>query len=95
VKEHIAHIHIKDSYRDAETREEVYCWPGEGGGDVKQILKDLNATGYTGGLSIEPHMAVVYHDASIQAGEESRKANYIEYGRRLQSLLEELGIQVG
>ncbi len=95
VKNHIAHIHIKDSYRDAATGEEVYCWPGEGGGDVRRILEDLNKVGYDGGLSIEPHMTVVYHDDSVQASQESRMTNYIEYGRRLEALLSELGIGTG
>ena len=95
VKDHIAHIHIKDSYRDIETEEEVYCWPGEGGGDVRRILEDLKSRGYEGGLSIEPHMAVVYHDTSVRASEESRMANYVEYGKRLEGILKEIGIQTG
>ena len=95
VKNHIAHIHIKDSYRNPATGEEVYCWPGEGGGDVRRILEDLNKVGYDGGLSIEPHMAVVYHNDSVQASQESRMTNYIEYGRRLEALLLELGIETG
>ena len=92
VKKHIAHIHIKDSYRDVESGEEIYCWPGEGGGEVKRILKDLKSTAYNGGLSIEPHMAVVYHNNSVKASEESRMANYVEYGQRLEKLLKEIGI---
>jgi len=94
VKEHIAHIHIKDSYRDSENGEEVYCWPGEGHGDVKRILKDLKKRGYDGGLSIEPHMAVVYHDSSVLAPEESRRTNYVEYGQRLEQILKELEIDI-
>ncbi len=92
VKESIAHIHIKDSYRDAETGDEIYCWPGDGRGDVKRILEDLKSRGYNGGLSIEPHMAVVYHDNAVKASEESRMANYVEYGQKLEALLGELGI---
>lgn len=94
VKNHIAHVHIKDSYHDEQTGEEVYCWPGEGKGDVRRILADLESRGYDGGLSIEPHMAVVYHDSSVQAPEESRMANYVEYGKRLEAILSELGITV-
>ena len=91
VKKHIAHIHIKDSYRDTESGEEVYCWPTEGKGDVKRILEDLKAEGYSGGLSIEPHMAVVYHDNSVKASEESRMANYVDYGKRLEKILDKIG----
>jgi len=92
VKEHIAHIHIKDSCRDSANGEEIYCWPGEGSGDVMQILKDLKLRGYSGGLSIEPHMAVVYHDNSVKASQESRMANYVEYGQRMEALLWNLEI---
>jgi sugar phosphate isomerase/epimerase len=94
VKDHIAHVHIKDSYRDETSREECYSWPGEGKGDVRRILADLRSHGYDGGLSIEPHMAVVYHDRSVQSPEEERMANYVEYGRRLEALLSELEIPV-
>ncbi len=94
VKEYIAHIHIKDSYRNLDTGEEVYCWPGEGGGDVKRILGSLKSTAYNGGLSIEPHMAVVYHNNSVKASEESRMANYVEYGKWLERLLGEIGINI-
>jgi sugar phosphate isomerase/epimerase len=92
VKNHIAHVHIKDSRREAATGEELYCWPGEGDGDVRFVLDDLAKQGYDGGLSIEPHMAVVYHDSDVQAPREVRMANYVEYGRRLESLMDELGI---
>ncbi|MCK5249792.1 MAG: TIM barrel protein [Spirochaetaceae bacterium] len=95
VKDHIVHVHIKDSYRDGAAGKEVYCWPGEGSGDVRRILKDLKTNGYDGGLSIEPHMAVVYHDDSVQASVESRMTNYVDYGRRLEALLSESGIGTG
>lgn len=92
VRDHIAHVHIKDSCRDEQSGEEVYCWPGEGKGNVRRILADLKSRGYDGGLSIEPHMVVVYHDNSVQAPEELRMANYVEYGKRLETILSELGI---
>lgn len=94
VKDYIAHVHIKDSYRDEASGDEVYCWPGEGKGDVRRILADLKSRGYDGGLSIEPHMVVVYHDSSVQAASETRRTNYVEYGKRLEVILSELGIAV-
>ena len=60
VKEHIVYVHIKDGYMDGE--KEVYTFPGEGDGYVKEIVADLLQNGYDGGFSIEPHMAVVFHD---------------------------------
>ena len=95
VKDHIAHVHIKDSRRDPVSGVEVYHWPGEGDGDVRFILEDLSRQAYDGGLSIEPHMAVVYHDAGVQAPQEARKANFIDYGRRLEAMLDDLGISRG
>ena len=43
-----------------------------------------------GGFSMEPHLAVVYHDASIQTPEAIKYANYVEYGRRFMKLLDEV-----
>ena len=92
VKDHVSHVHIKDSRRNPDTGEEEYCWPGEGEGDLAYVLRDLQAMEYDGYLSIEPHMAVVFHDSSVTAPDEIRRRNYVAYGRRLESLLEELGI---
>ncbi len=95
VKERIVHVHVKDAVYDAEGNREVYTFPGEGAGDVPRILKDLLERGYAGALSIEPHMAVVFHDASVQSNAERRFENYLEYGRRLQQLLSDLGYAPG
>ncbi len=87
VKEHIAYIHIKDMVWDKEGNKAIYTFPGEGDRDVKRILKDLLASGYDGGISIEPHMAVVFHDESVEAKAQARLDNYVEYGRRMEKLL--------
>jgi sugar phosphate isomerase/epimerase len=92
VRDHVEHVHIKDSRRDPETGSEEFCWPGEGEGELSYILTRLAEGGYDGYLSIEPHMAVVFHDRSVTASRDARRNNYIEYGRRLERLLEELGI---
>ena len=34
---------------------------------MRDILKDAFARGYNGGISIEPHMLVVFHDAASKA----------------------------
>ena len=52
-------------------------------------MADLLKRGYDGGFSIEPHLAVVYHDASIQTPEAIKYANYVEYGRRFMKLVDE------
>jgi len=91
VKEHIASIHIKDGTWDPDAQRVTYTHPGEGDGDVRRIVRDLLDGGYDGGISIEPHLAVVFHDESVQSGDEVRYANYVEYGRRMMKLLSEIG----
>ncbi|HRZ38758.1 MAG TPA: sugar phosphate isomerase/epimerase, partial [Candidatus Paceibacterota bacterium] len=83
------HIHIKDATWNPEKNDADYRWPGEGGGRVRDIVKDALSRGYGGRISIEPHMAVVFHDSSARASAEAQYANYIEYGRRLASLVGE------
>jgi hypothetical protein len=53
-------------------------------------LRDALANGYDAGISIEPHMAVVFHDADSEANEDDMFNNYVEYGRRLESLIAEV-----
>ncbi len=88
VKEHIAYVHIKDGKRDPQTGKMNYTFPGEGDGDVVRIVNDLAASGYDGGISIEPHMKAVHHDPARQASEDdARYANYVEYGRRMAAIV--------
>ncbi|HQL64389.1 MAG TPA: sugar phosphate isomerase/epimerase family protein [bacterium] len=89
VKEYVVYIHIKDGYV-REDGKHVCTFPGEGNGKVREILTDLFASGYDGGISIEPHMAVVYHDPSVKSEAEARYKNYIEYGRRIEKLVSEI-----
>ena len=95
VRPAIAYVHIKDSYWKEDAQEEVYCWPGEGRGDVRRILLDLLRSGYDGGFSLEPHMQVVYHDPSVRALPEKRVETFLEYGKRFLTLLREIQEEVG
>jgi sugar phosphate isomerase/epimerase len=92
VREWIHYVHIKDGRYLHESGgifpEVEYTFPGEGDGDVEQIVRDLLQTGYDGGFSIEPHLAVVYHDDSAQSADQVRYNNYVEYGRRFVRLVE-------
>jgi sugar phosphate isomerase/epimerase len=94
VKEHIAYVHIKDGRFVEESGglfpEMTYTFPGEGDGDVIRIVEDLLKSGYDGGLSIEPHLSVVHHDASVVSEEEQRFNNYVEYGRRMERIVTDL-----
>lgn len=86
VKEHIVYVHIKDGIVDEEGKTKwTFC--GEGDGDVERIVQDIIASGYDGGFSMEPHMAVVAHDSSVVSEEEQRYNNYVEYGRRFEKIL--------
>jgi sugar phosphate isomerase/epimerase len=92
VREWIHYVHIKDGRYIRESGgifpEVEYTFPGEGDGDVARIVGDLLQTGYDGGFSIEPHLAVVYHDHSVQSEEEVRYRQYVEYGRRFMQLVQ-------
>lgn len=91
VRDHVAHIHIKDATWNPAKNDADYNWPGEGEGRVRDILKDAFARGYNGGLSIEPHMVVVFHDTqSKSTPEELTRENFVEYGRRLEQIVEEV-----
>ena len=89
IHEHVEHIHIKDVFLDGD--KECFVFPGEGDAKIVDILKELKHMNYNGGISIEPHMASVFHDPDAGAAsfEESYKI-YIEYGKRLMGLLENI-----
>jgi sugar phosphate isomerase/epimerase len=88
LRDHIVYVHIKDGYEVGD--KQVCTFPGEGKAMVREVLADLFSRGYDGGISIEPHMAVVYHDKSITSPAEIRYNNYIEYGRRMEKLISEI-----
>jgi hypothetical protein len=54
-------------------------------------LKDAFARGYDAGISLEPHMVVVFHDAQAKASNDAAMMkNYVEYGRRLEKIIAEV-----
>jgi hypothetical protein len=93
VREQVVHVQAKDGIWDPEKREARWGWPGEGQADLKRILKDLVSRGYQGGLCIEPHLAFDYNDPSAQAGEKRFQA-YLDYGRRFEAIVRELGAEI-
>jgi sugar phosphate isomerase/epimerase len=91
VKEQVVYVHVKDGrITDGKLQ---YVFPGEGDGHVVQILEDLFARGYNGGISIEPHLAVVAHDNTVKPDAQIRYDNYIEYGRRMEKIVAGIGWQ--
>jgi sugar phosphate isomerase/epimerase len=87
VRDHVVHIHIKDATWNPAKNDADYNWPGEGQGRVRDILRDAFVRGYDAGISIEPHMVVVFHDASSKSNDDAMRANFVEYGRRLETLI--------
>lgn len=89
VRDHVVHIHVKDATWNPAKNDADYNWPGEGQGCVRQVLEDAFARGYDAAISIEPHLAVVFHDVTVKSSAEAMYQSYIEYGRRLMRLIDE------
>ena len=94
VKPHIVHVHIKDARWNPAKNDADYTYPGEGDAAVRPIVEDLLRSGYDAAFSIEPHLAVVFHDSSVQASAEDQFKTYVEYGRRLSRLIQEIQTQL-
>lgn len=93
VRDHVCYVHIKDGVWNPARQACDFCYPGEGEGQVRAILADLHASGYQGGVSIEPHLGAVFHEANrAQADAERRFAIFVEYGKRLQSIARAAGL---
>ncbi len=90
VKDEIVHVHVKDLIFDTEKQDATYTFPGEGQAKVREILTDMIKNGYDGGISIEPHMAVVFHDANVTSDAEAQYNNYVEYGKRMTAMVESI-----
>ncbi len=93
VKDHIAHVHIKDCrYPTVGDNEPHYTMPGEGDCHLQHIIRDLKARHYDGGFAIEPHVATVFH---VQDGDKPDwkqcYKSYVEYGARFEDLLDQIG----
>lgn len=91
IRDHVVHIHIKDATYVPAKNDCDYNYPGEGQGYVREILKDAFARGYDAGISIEPHVAVVFHDAAAaKAGDEQIYDSFVRYGRQLEKMIESI-----
>lgn len=83
----ITHVHIKAAKPGPDGKAFVTCHVDE---DPLQerILRDLEATGYDGWLSIEPHLkAAVHAGQDIDESGEARQV-WVEYARRLEKLVD-------
>ena len=94
VKEHVVHVHVKDARWNNAKNDADYTMPGDGDGKVRQILTDLIGSGYSGGISIEPHVAVVFHDSTVKASDEDMFNTFVEYGRKLMLLCDSIEVEL-
>lgn len=100
IKPHMVHIHVKDGRWNKEKNDADYTYPGEGDGQVEKILADVVSSDYNGYISIEPHVAVVFHgagaadDLSPEAKAKEQYDSYVKYGRQLETLLKKVGAQL-
>lgn len=84
---HIVYVHIKDA--NIVDGEAVYCYCGDGQGFVKETITNLLSKGYSGGISIEPHLAAIIHTGATTDNKDELYNSYTTYGRRLMTIVEE------
>jgi sugar phosphate isomerase/epimerase len=89
VKDHVAHIHIKDCINPVSADvEPEYTMPGEGQAKLREILTDAHKSGYKGWIAIEPHVATVFHAPDPSAVDwDQCYSSYVEYGRQFVRLI--------
>jgi sugar phosphate isomerase/epimerase len=96
VRQHVAYVHIKDcrflEFTTGIFNKAEFTWPGDGDGDVVRIVRDLVAGGYDGGISMEPHLSVVFHEEGGQTEADVRLRTYVEYGKRFEKILADCGV---
>ena len=90
IRDYVAHIHVKDATFVPAKNDCDYNYPGEGQGRVRDILQDALGRGYDAGISIEPHVAVVFHDATVHATDDVVFESYIRYARQLEAMLRDI-----
>lgn len=88
VKHSIVHFHVKDAKR--VNGEIEYTFPGEGDAYVREILWDLKLSGYSGFITIEPHMAKVFHEENDDQADRDSVSLFIDYGKKMKTLIQDL-----
>ena len=88
VRNDIVYVHIKDAKKIDGVDHYTFC--GDGDGCVREVVRDLLATGYDGGFSIEPHLAAVIHTGASTNDADRLYQSYTDYGRRLMALVDEV-----
>ena len=89
-KPYIGFVHIKDYTMPTDGVAGTHTWPNEGHGLVAETLADLKQDGYTGFVSIEPHLRKIIHEGKEIDRADLAYATYVAYGQRLQTLIASL-----
>jgi len=91
LKDRAAYVHVKDwTFEGAEDTKGHGTYPGEGECDVRKQLAEIFRTGYDGVVSIEPHIAAIIHEGKEADDADAAYSGYVEYGRRLEKLVQEV-----
>ena len=96
VKEHVAHVHIKDCTNppEGETEPAQYTLPGEGQARLPEFFAALKRDGYEGGIAIEPHVATVFHaKEGEEVDEQQCYDSCVEYGKKLEEMVKYAGFE--
>jgi sugar phosphate isomerase/epimerase len=89
-REQITHVHIKCAKPGENGDDFVTCYVDE---DPVQerILKDLEATGYDGWLSIEPHIKAAIHAGQDVDDSGEGRVVWVNFAKGLERLVTEIG----
>ncbi|MGC5033284.1 sugar phosphate isomerase/epimerase family protein [Micromonospora sp. DT229] len=82
----VEHVHVKNGHRDPDGQAR-FTLPGSGELDLTACIRRLEAAGYRGWYSLEPHVAHIPHlQVSGEAGQ--LEASYRAYATRFRTIIE-------
>ncbi|MFD7644690.1 TIM barrel protein [Kitasatospora sp. NPDC059795] len=84
IADHVAHVHIKDAVGGGE--DTAYVLPGDGTARLTESLRYLLDRGWSGGWSLEPHLATRPHQGLAADG--TAVSGFVAAGRALSTLVE-------
>ncbi|MFD8597227.1 sugar phosphate isomerase/epimerase family protein [Kitasatospora sp. NPDC059646] len=84
IADHVAHVHIKDAVGGGDRT--AYVLPGEGAARLAESLRFLLERGWSGGWSLEPHLATRPHQGLAADG--TAGSGFVTAGRALTALVE-------
>ena len=87
LKDHVVYYHIKD----ARSEDDTVVPAGNGNGNIPAIIESITANGYTGFLSLEPHLGnfagfAALENLEVDAVEELEKSDASKFGIAVSAL---------